>query len=81
MIPRSSFSCIKSHTGFAVAFIAAFVLSVPSRADSDGYFCASKGYLAYELREGITPGESLVSLGGAFDQLCRDFRLAFGANA
>ncbi len=27
-----------------------------SRADSDGNFCTSKGYLAYETRKGITPG-------------------------
>jgi len=33
-----------------------FAFSVPSHADSDGYFCSYKGYLAYELREGITPG-------------------------
>ena len=28
----------------------------PSRADNDGSFCTSKGYIAYELRNGITPG-------------------------
>ena len=27
-----------------------------SRADSDAFFCASKGYLAYETRKGVTPG-------------------------
>ena len=32
----------------------AFCLS--SRADEDGSFCTSRGYLAYELRNGITPG-------------------------
>ncbi len=32
------------------------VFPMLSRADSDGYSCASKGYLAYELREGLTPG-------------------------
>src|SRR5439155_19504572 len=34
----------------------AFALSVPSRADEDGSFCTYRGYLAYELRNGITPG-------------------------
>jgi len=29
---------------------------VPSRADSDGSFCIAKGYLVYEVREGITAG-------------------------
>lgn len=28
---------------------------MPSRADSDGFFCTPRGYLAYELRNGITP--------------------------
>lgn len=41
----------------ACAFVFFSVLcSVSAWADSDGYFCASKGYIAYELREGITPG-------------------------
>jgi len=30
--------------------------SITARADSDGYFCVSKGYLAYELRQGLTAG-------------------------
>jgi len=48
---------MKRQTTFVLTFLAVvLVFSVPSRADSDGYFCASKGYLAYELREGITPG-------------------------
>jgi len=48
---------VKHQTTFVLTFLAVvLVFSVPSRADSDGYFCASKGYLAYELREGITPG-------------------------
>jgi hypothetical protein len=34
----------------------AIALSVVSRADDDGNFCSLKGYLAYELRQGITPG-------------------------
>lgn len=33
-----------------------FALARQSRADSDGYFCTSKGYLAYDLRQGITSG-------------------------
>lgn len=41
----------------AFLFLAvAFAFSVSSRADSDGHFCASRGYVAYELRNGITPG-------------------------
>lgn len=48
---------MKHQTAFVLTFLAVvLVFSVPSRADSDGYFCTSKGYLAYELREGITPG-------------------------
>jgi hypothetical protein len=35
---------------------AALAFCVPSRADSDGCFCTSRGYLAYELRGAITPG-------------------------
>jgi hypothetical protein len=30
--------------------------ALPLFADSDGYYCTSNGYLAYELREGLTPG-------------------------
>jgi hypothetical protein len=37
-------------------FVATFVLSASARADSDGFFCTSKGYVAYELRQGITQG-------------------------
>jgi hypothetical protein len=48
---------MKRRTALASIFLAiAIVLSVPSRADDDGNFCTSKGYLAYELREGVTPG-------------------------
>jgi len=39
-------------------FAMAFAFCLPSRADSDGSFCTSRGYLAYELRNGITPGVS-----------------------
>jgi hypothetical protein len=31
------------------------VLASPSRADTDAYFCAFKGYLAFEAREGTSP--------------------------
>jgi len=42
---------------FALALLATtVVLSALCPADDDGNFCTSKGYLAYELREGITPG-------------------------
>ena len=37
-------------------FVMVLALSVPSCADSDGSFCTSRGYIAYELRNGITPG-------------------------
>lgn len=38
--------------------VAGTLLLGPSlaRADEDGAFCTSKGYLAYQLRGGITPG-------------------------
>jgi hypothetical protein len=32
------------------------LFATKSRADEDGLFCTSKGYLAYEVRQGITPG-------------------------
>ena len=31
-------------------------LVATSAADSDGYYCASEGYLAYQLRSALTPG-------------------------
>jgi len=41
----------------ALASLAATLsLSITARADSDGCFCTSKGYVAYELRQGPTPG-------------------------
>lgn len=46
---------MKYQCGFWILLIV-IAASVASRADSDGYYCASKGYLAYELRAGITPG-------------------------
>lgn len=36
--------------------VLASLFSVPARADSDGYFCISTGYLAYEMRGAITAG-------------------------
>jgi hypothetical protein len=45
------------HT-FGVVVVLGFywLLSPPCRADEDGFFCTSKGYLAYNLRGGSTPG-------------------------
>jgi hypothetical protein len=37
----------------AMAFL---FCALPAQADEDGFFCVAKGYLAYELRNGITPG-------------------------
>ena len=54
---HGSFSYMKRQTASVLAFLAVVLaFSAPSHADSDGDFCTSKGYLAYELREGITPG-------------------------
>jgi len=39
-----------------VAVIFTLTLSGSARGDSDGNFCTSNGYVAYELREGITTG-------------------------
>jgi hypothetical protein len=36
-----------------VGLFALLLLSLPARADSDGCYCASKGYIAYELRAAI----------------------------
>jgi hypothetical protein len=48
---------VKHQSTFVFAFLGVVLaFSVPSRADSDGSFCVSKGYLAYDVREGITPG-------------------------
>ena len=48
---------MKHQRGFLlILLIAMLAASVPSHADSDGYFCTAKGYLAYEQRAGITPG-------------------------
>jgi hypothetical protein len=42
---------------FGVAVLALFFdcFVLPAQADSDGYFCISKGYLAFELRSFHTP--------------------------
>src|SRR5882724_11717941 len=37
----------------ACCLLALPLLSLPARADSDGCYCASKGYVAYELRAAI----------------------------
>jgi len=48
---------MKLQISFALTLLAVFLASpTQSRADSDGYFCTSKGYLAFETRKGITPG-------------------------
>jgi len=48
---------MKLQISFSLLLLVVFLaFATESRADSDGYFCTSKGYLAYELREGITPG-------------------------
>jgi hypothetical protein len=48
---------MEHKTAFVLIVIAGiFAISVRCRADSDGYFCSSEGYLAYEVRQGITPG-------------------------
>ena len=44
---------MKRHAAFALIAIA-LVSCIPSRADGDS--CAFKGHLAYDVREGITPG-------------------------
>jgi hypothetical protein len=44
------------QAALAVVFVVVtMTFPIFSYADSDGYFCASKTYLAYELRQGITP--------------------------
>lgn len=50
----------------AVSLFTLLVLSVPAHADSDGCYCTSKGYIAYELRAAIRQtldpnGETLKS--------------------
>jgi hypothetical protein len=48
---------LKRLTSLLVPLALSLLLSVPPlRADSDGCFCASQGYLAFELRSFRTPG-------------------------
>lgn len=49
---------MRVHTALIPVLLAAPFLSlaVAARADSDGFYCTSGAYLAYDLREGITPG-------------------------
>ena len=48
---------MKHRLLFTLTFLTVTLLfSLSASADSDGYFCTSKGYVAYELREGITAG-------------------------
>jgi hypothetical protein len=47
---------MKRQPALVLTLLVVIVFSVSSRADDDGNFCTSKGYLAYELREGVTPG-------------------------
>jgi hypothetical protein len=48
---------MRHHTVLFFTFLAAFLaFATLSRADTDAYFCTSKGYLAYEAREGTAPG-------------------------
>jgi hypothetical protein len=48
---------MKHHTALGMTLLVVF-LAFPtlSRAGEDVYFCTSKGYLAYETREGVAPG-------------------------
>ena len=46
---------MKHQAALVSALLLLFLALAPqSLADADGYFCAGKGYLAYELRQGIT---------------------------
>jgi hypothetical protein len=48
---------MKHETFFVLTLLLVSLASAKeSRADSDAYFCTSKGYLAYETRKGVTPG-------------------------
>jgi hypothetical protein len=48
---------MKTRTTFVLTIAAlAFLCCTPrARADNDGYFCAGKGYLAYEVNKNTTP--------------------------
>lgn len=48
---------MRTPAGILMLVAGALLLGPPLvRADEDGAFCTAKGYLAYNLREGITPG-------------------------
>ena len=48
---------MKLQISFGLLLLVVFLaFATESRADSDAYFCTSKGYLAYETRKGVTPG-------------------------
>jgi len=48
---------MKLQIAFGLLLLVVFMaFATDSRADSDAYFCTSKGYLAYETRKGVTPG-------------------------
>jgi hypothetical protein len=48
---------MKLRTSFVLTLLVVFLASATrSRADSDAYFCTSKGYIAYETRKSVTPG-------------------------
>src|ERR1700720_3365600 len=48
---------MQNQTSFVLTLLVVLLASATqSRADSDAYFCTSKGYLAYETRKGVTPG-------------------------
>jgi len=47
---------MKLQISFGLLLLMVFpAFATESRADSDAYFCTSKGYLAYETRKGVTP--------------------------
>ncbi len=50
---------MKSHRGASLAMLLAFSLLLlvsPAYADSDGCYCTSRGYIAFEIRPFHTPG-------------------------
>ena len=48
---------MRHHRAVVSTLLVVFLaIATQSRAKTDAYFCASKGYLAYEAREGTSPG-------------------------
>jgi hypothetical protein len=48
---------MRNALSLSLAIVGASLLfSASCRADEDGFFCTARGYLAYNLRGGITPG-------------------------